>query len=107
MDVLLASEPAASLLLLLDGEPVTGATIVLDVRREADGLVVDWDDIALKALGSVGTRHRAVPQVSAIDWPGLYRTLMALGDVTGLAEGDELAVTFYEVTAGPVYTPPP
>lgn len=108
MDVTRSEVVPAELLLLADGSPVTGATVVLDIRRAGDGFVVDWADGALKAL-PVGTRYKAVPEVSATDHPGLYQALVDLGLVGGINDnppvGDTLTVTFYEVTAGPVYAP--
>lgn len=109
MDVTRSEIVPAVLRLLADGSPVTGADIVLDIRRAGDGFVVDWADGNLKALGSVGTRYLTVAQVSATDHPGLYQALVDLGAVGGIVDnppvGDTLIVTYYEMTAGPVYTP--
>lgn len=106
MDVTRSEVVPAWRRLLSDGAAVTGATIVLDIRRAGDGLVVDWADSTLKVLGSVGQRYLSVPQVSATDHPGLYQVNVDLGTVVGVASsGDVLVVTYYEVTAGPTYTP--
>lgn len=90
------SEPLRRLL-TSDGAPLTGATVRCDVRRSSDGLVLDFADSTFKALGSVGTRYRALAEVSAVDWAGLYEgtALDLAGIVGGVAVGTVLTVTYY------------
>ena len=79
------------------GVGLTGATVRCDVRRSADGLVLDFADSTFKAVGVVGTRYRSLTAVDAVEWPGLYQgTALDLSAVVGgVAVGAVLTVTYY------------
>jgi len=91
-----ASEPLRRQLTTA-GVGLTGATVRCDVRRSADGLVLDFADSTFKAVGAVGTRYRSLTAVDAVEWPGLYQgTALDLGAIVGgVAAGDVLTVTYY------------
>ena len=79
------------------GVGLTGATVRCDVRRSADGLVLDFADSTFKAIGVVGTRYRSLTAVDAVEWPGLYQgTALDLSAIVGgVAVGAVLTVTYY------------
>lgn len=52
------------------GEPITGATPLVKIRRQSDGFSFDWDDDTFKSSGWT-TISSAMTEVGA-PYPGLY-----------------------------------
>lgn len=79
---------------------LTGATVRCDVSRMAAGVfqLLDFADATFKVPASVGTRYRALAEVSAGNAPGLYAAATSLDVATivgGVAAGDAMTVTYY------------
>jgi hypothetical protein len=85
--------------LTANGAPVLGATLRYDVTR-LDGFVLDRADQTFRAVGSVGTRYQALPQVDAVAFPGLYRHSWDTSTIANPETVDLYEVTIYDTGTG-------
>jgi len=85
--------------LTANGAPVLGATLRYDVTR-LDGFVLDRADQTFRAVGSVGTRYQALPQVDAVAFPGLYRHSWDTSTIANANVVDLYEITIYDANNG-------
>ncbi|XXY23352.1 hypothetical protein WME88_27450 [Sorangium sp. So ce216] len=88
-----------------EGEPISGADVVVRVRR-ADGLWFDWSDSAYRARGSVSQLDEPMPE---IDEPGTYEATWPGGEdgerYMAFVEADGVLVARVELVVGGLAAP--
>jgi len=72
-----APEPITYSLADDEGAPVTGVTVTVRVRRDSDGLWLDWADETYAARGAVAQLNEPMPE---LDEPGTYRATWPGGE---------------------------
>jgi len=87
-------EPIEALIRDAGGEPLSGkADIVAMVRRDSDGLTLDWADLTFRAFGSCSTPKGAMTEVDAENYPGQYTLDLDTSAIANPAADDIYQVT--------------